>query len=103
MCDLCSRMTRLSCQRDIHAIVSWLEQMNPTQVHVDLNYTAHRQFAKLVRIGSANEAVVHINRQCQIDPITEWLQHVHLRVKGLSGRPQTIAPPVVMTMTGCPA
>ena len=33
MCDLCSRMTRLSRQRDIHAIISWLEQMDPSEVH----------------------------------------------------------------------
>ena len=58
MCDLCSRMTRLSCQRDIHAIVSWLEQMDPAKVHEELYYTADCQFAKLVGIGAADKVIV---------------------------------------------
>jgi len=39
-------MTRLSRQRGFHAMVSWLEQMDPTKVHEGSDYTANQRFAK---------------------------------------------------------
>jgi hypothetical protein len=55
MCDLCSRMTRLSCQRDIHAIISWLEQMDLVEVQAKGDYTANGEFAKSMRGGATQD------------------------------------------------
>jgi hypothetical protein len=60
MCDLCSRMTRLSCQRDIHAIASWLKQVDPTKVHEDFDYTPNHRFAKLVGVRPADDVVMPV-------------------------------------------
>ena len=59
LCDLCSRMARFSSQRNIHACVSCFEDMDPLQVHTELHYIAHSQFAKHPRVSSANQRPIH--------------------------------------------
>jgi hypothetical protein len=62
-------MTRLSCQRDFHAIISWLEQqMDFAQVHVKRHYTALRQFAKLLNAHVPHSVHVRFARRAPGPP-----------------------------------
>lgn len=69
MCGLCNRMTRLSCQRDFHAIISWLEQqMDFAQVHVGRHYTGIGPFAKLLHAHVSQSDDAFLARRAPASP-----------------------------------